>query len=156
MFEGELGKTMMIEQGYVPTTCELPVAIAGPLIYAEVSAGRDPCAGCNGNRAVCFGRPKKDLIPFPLDLKDLERAIRRPGPPPPRPYRRDQPESDYDQVIAVDRYGKEEETIRKRLSDSYIWEDSTTIQDENRGFHRYIAVRLKSAEDLYNNPDWCP
>lgn len=63
MFEGENGKRLMIEQGYVPPTCELPAELAGPLIYAEVSAGRDPCAGCNGDRSVCHGRPKQEPAP---------------------------------------------------------------------------------------------
>lgn len=58
MFVGPLGKQMMIEQGYVPETCTMPVEIAGPLIYDEVKAGRDVCAGCNDDRAVCEGRPR--------------------------------------------------------------------------------------------------
>jgi len=59
MFAGEMGKQMMIQQGYVPKTCTLPAEIAGPLIYAEVSAGRDVCAGCNDDRTVCHGRPRR-------------------------------------------------------------------------------------------------
>ena len=59
MFAGPLGKKMMIEQGYVPRTCTLDDKIAGPLIYSEVSAGRDPCAGCLMDRAACKGRPRK-------------------------------------------------------------------------------------------------
>lgn len=58
MFEGKLGRDMMIQQGYVPSTCTLPDELAGPLIYSEVSAGRDPCAGCNHDRSICKGRPK--------------------------------------------------------------------------------------------------
>ena len=58
MFEGELGKKMMIQQGYVPQTCTLPTALAGPLIWSEVNAGRDVCAGCEEDRGVCKGRPK--------------------------------------------------------------------------------------------------
>lgn len=61
MFAGDLGKRMMIEQGYVPPTCTLDPAVAGPLIYTEVSAGRDPCAGCHADRQICHGRPKRDV-----------------------------------------------------------------------------------------------
>lgn len=68
MFEGPIGKEMMITQGYVPATCTLPVNLAGPLIYSEVAAGRDPCAGCNANRSVCHGRPPS--LP-PMTLPDL-------------------------------------------------------------------------------------
>lgn len=60
MFAGELGKRMMIQRGYVPATCTLPVEMAGMLIWAEVSAGRDVCAGCNADRTVCKGRTKKE------------------------------------------------------------------------------------------------
>ena len=56
MFEGKLGKEMMIRQGYVPATCTLPDELAGPLIYSETSAGRDPCANCNHDRLICKGR----------------------------------------------------------------------------------------------------
>lgn len=58
MFGGELGKTMMIQQGYVPPTCTLPVEVAGPLIWSEINAGRDVCAGCRMDRSVCKGRPE--------------------------------------------------------------------------------------------------
>lgn len=58
MFEGETGKRMMIEQGYVPETCTLPIEVAGPLVFFETKAGRDPCSGCNHDRDVCKGRPK--------------------------------------------------------------------------------------------------
>ena len=57
MFEGESGKKM-IQQGYVPKTCTLPVTLAGPLIWSETNAGRDACAGCEEDRSVCHGRPK--------------------------------------------------------------------------------------------------
>ena len=63
MFEGQIGKDMMIKQGYVPATCTLPVELAGPLIYSEVNAGRSPCDGCNENRDVCKGGPKKATRP---------------------------------------------------------------------------------------------
>ena len=59
MFQGEIGKRMMIQQGYVPSTCTLSVELAGPLIWSEVNAGRDVCAGCEDDRSVCHGRPKR-------------------------------------------------------------------------------------------------
>jgi len=58
VFEGPIGKMLMIDQGYVPSTCTLD---DGPLIYAEISAGRSPCAGCNADRSVCKG---KDMVMF--------------------------------------------------------------------------------------------
>ena len=60
MFPGPTGKQLMIEQGYVPETCTLPDDYAGILIYEYVNKGEDPCAGCNGDRSVCRGRPKAD------------------------------------------------------------------------------------------------
>lgn len=57
MFEGPIGKSMMIRQGYVPETCTLDDSLAGPLILAEVKDGRDPCAGCAADRSKCHGRP---------------------------------------------------------------------------------------------------
>lgn len=60
MFEGELGKQMMIKQGYVPANCTLPVEIAGPLIWDEVNKHRSPCWGCNGDRSLCSGQAKRD------------------------------------------------------------------------------------------------
>ena len=59
MFEGKLGKDMMIQQGYVSPTCTLPIEFAGNLIWSEINNGRDPCAGCEEDRSVCHGRPKK-------------------------------------------------------------------------------------------------
>jgi len=59
MFEGPIGKQMMIQQGYVPATCTLPVEIAGPLIWSEINAGRSPCWECNGDRSVCKGQEKR-------------------------------------------------------------------------------------------------
>ena len=41
-------------QGYVPQTCLL----GGMTVMAEVTAGRDPCAGCNGPREKCHGRSR--------------------------------------------------------------------------------------------------
>ena len=60
MFEGPIGKRMMIEQGYVPATCTLDDKIAGPLIWSEIQAGRSPCAGCNSDRTECKGQPKTE------------------------------------------------------------------------------------------------
>lgn len=75
MFEGTQGKQMMIQQGYVPATCTLPDAIAGPLIYAETLEGRDVCAGCNDDRTACGGRPKKGA----LGVSPIDEYIRRWG-----------------------------------------------------------------------------
>jgi len=61
MFTGKLGKDMMIQQGYVPPTCTLDAKIAGPLIYSEISAGRDPCSGCNSDRSICEGSKKNGI-----------------------------------------------------------------------------------------------
>ncbi len=58
MFEGQLGKDLMIRQGYVPRTCTLDPKVAGGLIYSEINAGRSPCAGCNSDRTVCKGSPQ--------------------------------------------------------------------------------------------------
>ena len=69
MFEGELGKKMMIQQGYVPPTCTLPVELAGPLIWSEINAGRDPCSGCNEDRTICDGRPK---VQEPTNIENPE------------------------------------------------------------------------------------
>jgi len=44
-----------IGQGYVPGTCLLN----GILVMHEVTEGRDPCAGCEGDRKICQGRDKK-------------------------------------------------------------------------------------------------
>lgn len=45
---------MAVGQGYVPPTCLL----GGMVVMSEKNAGRDPCAGCNGPRDKCRGRPK--------------------------------------------------------------------------------------------------
>lgn len=42
-------------QGYVPQGCLL----GGIVVMSEVNGGRDPCAGCNGPRDRCGGRPKR-------------------------------------------------------------------------------------------------
>jgi len=47
-----LGMSKM--QGYVPDTCLL----GGATVWNEVKQGRNPCAGCNGPREKCKGRPK--------------------------------------------------------------------------------------------------
>lgn len=57
MFEGQIGKDMMIKQGYVPATCTLPIEFAGPLIWSEINKGGDPCKGCHADRSICKGRP---------------------------------------------------------------------------------------------------
>jgi hypothetical protein len=41
-------------QGYVPRTCLL----GGMIVMGETRAGRDACAGCEGPREKCHGRPK--------------------------------------------------------------------------------------------------
>jgi hypothetical protein len=50
---------ILSQQGYVPSTCTLPAPVAFPLIMSEVGAGRSPCWGCNHDRAVCHGEPKR-------------------------------------------------------------------------------------------------
>ena len=47
---------MAVNQGYVPSTCLL----AGFIVLGEVRDRKDPCAGCNGPREKCHGRPKLD------------------------------------------------------------------------------------------------
>lgn len=42
-------------QGYVPGTCLL----GGIVVMEEVKNGRDPCSGCNCDRGVCLGRPRR-------------------------------------------------------------------------------------------------
>lgn len=70
MFEGQIGKDMMIQQGYVPATCTLPVEFAGPLIWSEICKGVSPCWGCNADRLICHGQPKRDQL-LPLRKKDM-------------------------------------------------------------------------------------
>jgi hypothetical protein len=43
-----------IRSGYVPATCLL----TGSIVIAERLDGNDPCAGCNGPREKCLGRPR--------------------------------------------------------------------------------------------------
>lgn len=80
MFEGELGKTLMIQQGYVPATCTLPVEIAGSLIWREINARRNPCWGCNADRLVCRGAPRRNE---PVEV-DRFLPLVEVGEPPPR------------------------------------------------------------------------
>jgi hypothetical protein len=47
---------LMVKQGYVPPTCLLN----GRSVFALTTQGDDPCAGCDGPRARCHGRPKLD------------------------------------------------------------------------------------------------
>lgn len=42
-------------QGYVPEGCLLP----GPIVWMLINQSEDPCAGCNHDRSICGGRPKK-------------------------------------------------------------------------------------------------
>ena len=48
----QLGMAKM--QGYVPQGCLL----GGMVIMAEVNKGNSPCAGCEGPREKCGGKPK--------------------------------------------------------------------------------------------------
>lgn len=63
MLEGPIGKKMMIEQGYVPSTCTMDERVAGPTIWTEVNAGRSACWGCNADRTECRGQPKQPIEP---------------------------------------------------------------------------------------------
>jgi len=45
---------LCIKQGYVPSTCKMNGQMVFLLVQKE-----DPCAGCNMDRNVCKGRPKK-------------------------------------------------------------------------------------------------
>ncbi len=47
---------MCIQQGYVPPTCLLN----GQIVWGLINESKDPCAGCNGPREKCKGRPKKN------------------------------------------------------------------------------------------------
>lgn len=48
-------KQMCIKQGYVPPTCKMD----GQMCWLLVQADKDPCDGCNWNRAECNGRQHK-------------------------------------------------------------------------------------------------
>lgn len=45
-------------QGYVPRTCLL----GGAVVMGEITAGRNPCWGCDGPREKCHGKPRRDLL----------------------------------------------------------------------------------------------
>lgn len=47
---------MAKKQGYVPNTCLL----GGAIVMGEVNANRNPCWGCEGPRAKCRGKPKRN------------------------------------------------------------------------------------------------
>ena len=51
-------------QEYVPSGCLL----GGATVMNEVSHAVDPCAGCNGPREKCGGRPRKGDLAFGLML----------------------------------------------------------------------------------------
>jgi hypothetical protein len=53
--EKDFQLAMAIEHGYVPKTCLL----GGLVVMSEIANRRDPCAGCEGPREVCKGRPKR-------------------------------------------------------------------------------------------------
>lgn len=63
MFSGKLGKDMMIQQGYVPSTCTLSEEHGGTLIWIYTNKGLDVCSDCNEDRNICKGRPKTNEIP---------------------------------------------------------------------------------------------
>ena len=58
--EGDFMLEMCISQGYVPKTCLL----GGAIVWYEVGAGNDPCAGCNCERSKCKGRPRAENSRF--------------------------------------------------------------------------------------------
>lgn len=64
----DLQLQMAIQQGYVPATCRL----GGAVVMAETRAGRDACAGCSCDRAVCRGRPKRQEQPKPAPVGKLQ------------------------------------------------------------------------------------
>lgn len=45
-------------QGYVPKGCLL----GGQVVMGLVNKGDDPCAGCNCDRTMCGGRPKREPV----------------------------------------------------------------------------------------------
>lgn len=51
----------LVDQGWVPSTCELTTLQAGALLPIAIR-GADPCAGCNYDRKACHGRPKGGAI----------------------------------------------------------------------------------------------
>lgn len=55
-----MNKQLMIQQGYIPSSCTLNETLAPLLVMAEIKEGRSPCDGCNADRGVCAGTPKFD------------------------------------------------------------------------------------------------
>ena len=51
---GDVLLGMAVSQGYVPHNCLL----GGFIVMDEIKKGYDPCAGCEGPREKCFGRPR--------------------------------------------------------------------------------------------------
>ena len=47
---------MAKQQGYVPLKCILP----GAIVMGLINKGENPCWGCNQDRSVCEGQPKKE------------------------------------------------------------------------------------------------
>jgi hypothetical protein len=47
-------RELCINQGYVPSDCKMPGEMIFALMHKE-----DPCNGCNEDRNICNGRPKK-------------------------------------------------------------------------------------------------
>jgi hypothetical protein len=62
MVEDSAGDKMFLEmskqQGYVSPDCYLN----GMVVWALVTQGEDPCAGCNLDRTICHGRPKRSVL----------------------------------------------------------------------------------------------
>jgi hypothetical protein len=50
----DIMRELCINQGYVPCDCTMPGEMIFPLMHKE-----DPCNGCNEDRNICNGRPKK-------------------------------------------------------------------------------------------------
>jgi len=48
-------KPVVIKQGYVPKDCTLN----GGVVWALINQSEDPCDGCNEQRSVCHGRPRR-------------------------------------------------------------------------------------------------
>ncbi len=55
MQERDIMREMCIQQGYVPSTCQLP----GVIIFGLINKGENPCDGCNVDRDECNGKVKK-------------------------------------------------------------------------------------------------
>jgi len=70
------GKQLVVEQGYIPSTCTLPDELAFTLVMSEEEAGRRACWGCNHDRRVCLGKPKNSDEPPAVTAKDPCRGAR--------------------------------------------------------------------------------